>query len=83
MVEFIFNYYNRTMSTKIINLSITGMHCESCGTGIQMVTEGMEGVIRAAVSFEKKNGEWEIDDEKTSKESIVKEIESLGYEIGN
>lgn len=60
-------------------MEIEGMHCGSCATGIQMVTEGVDGVSKAFVSYDAKNGDWEYDDAKTSKEAIVKEIEALGY----
>lgn len=69
------------MAIQKIHMNIDGMHCASCASGIQLVTEGIEGVKSVSVSYDKKSGDWEFDVEKTSREAIVKEIESLGYTI--
>jgi Cu+-exporting ATPase len=60
-------------------MNIEGMHCGACATGIQMVTEGIDGVTGVFVSYDAKNGDWEYDDAKTSPEAIIKEIDGLGY----
>jgi copper chaperone CopZ len=62
-----------------LHMEIEGMHCGACATGIQMVTEGVDGVKSVFVSYDAKSGDWEFDDEKTNKDAIVKEIEALGY----
>lgn len=67
------------MAIQKLHMDIEGMHCGSCATGIQMVTEGVEGVSKAFVSYDEKTGDWEYDDTKTGKEAVVKEIEALGY----
>lgn len=74
------SYYLLTqMAIQKLHMDIEGMHCGACATGIQMVTEGVDGVSKVFVSYDAKNGDWEYDDAKTSKEAIVKEIEALGY----
>ncbi len=65
------------MST--LNMNIVGMHCGGCATGIQMVTEQMEGVSSVFVDLEGKKGTWEIDDSKIKAEQIIEEIGKLGY----
>jgi copper chaperone CopZ len=67
------------MATQKLHMNIEGMHCGACATGIQMVTEGIDGVSKVFVSYDAKNGDWEYDDSKTTFEAIVKEIEGLGY----
>lgn len=67
------------MAIQKLHMNIEGMHCGACATGIQMVTEGVDGVSKVFVSYDAKNGDWEYDDAKTSPEAIVKEIEALGY----
>ena len=62
-----------------IELDIKGMHCGGCATGIQMVTEQLEGVTSAFVDLEGKKGKWEVDPSKVSKEAIIEEITKLGY----
>jgi Cu+-exporting ATPase len=67
------------MAIQKLHMDIDGMHCGACATGIQMVTEGIDGVSNVFVSYDNKSGDWEFDDTKTSKAAIVKEIEALGY----
>lgn len=62
-----------------INLHIEGMHCGGCATGIQMVTEQLEGVSTAFVDLDGKKGTWEVDSSKVSAEKIIEEIVKLGY----
>ncbi len=62
-----------------IELNIQGMHCGGCATGIQMVTEQLDGVTSAFVDLDGKKGTWEVDPSKVSKESIIDEITKLGY----
>jgi len=61
------------------SFDITGMHCNSCASGIQMVLQGTDGVLSASASYDSKKGEVEFDEEKTSLENIIKAIEQLGY----
>lgn len=62
-----------------INLNIEGMHCGGCATGIQMVTEQLDGVSSAFVDLDGKKGTWEVDSVKVTAEQIIEEITKLGY----
>lgn len=62
-----------------IELTIEGMHCGSCATGIQMLVSQMEGVTSAFVDYEGKKGVVEFDPAKVTKAQIVKAIGELGY----
>ncbi len=62
-----------------INLNIEGMHCGGCATGIQMVTEQLEGVSSAFVDLDGKKGTWEVDSGKVTADKIIEEIVKLGY----
>jgi len=62
-----------------LHLDIKGMHCGSCATGIQMVTSEIDGVGKVFVDYDGKNGDFEFDPSKTSKEKILEAIETLGY----
>jgi len=64
---------------KKVGINISGMHCASCASGIQMVLQGTDGVLNASASYDSKKGEVEFDEEKTNLESIIKAIEQLGY----
>lgn len=60
-------------------MNIEGMHCGGCATGIQMVTEQIEGVSSVFVDLDGKKGTWEIDPTKVTAEKIISEISTLGY----
>lgn len=62
-----------------IELNIQGMHCGGCATGIQMVTEQLDGVSSAFVDLEEKKGVWEVDASKVTAQNIIDEITKLGY----
>jgi copper chaperone CopZ len=62
-----------------IEMNIVGMHCGGCATGIQMVTEQLDGVSSVFVDLDAKKGTWEIDPTKTSAQTIIDEIAKLGY----
>lgn len=61
-----------------INMNIEGMHCGGCATGIQMVTEQMDGVTSASVDLDGKKGTFETNDSVTP-EQIIAAISELGY----
>ncbi|MCH8050158.1 heavy-metal-associated domain-containing protein [Patescibacteria group bacterium] len=67
------------MATKKVTFNIEGMHCGACATGIQMISEGMDGVVKAFVDYDKKSGEIEFDPEKLKIETLFAEIKKLGY----
>lgn len=62
-----------------IHMNIEGMHCGGCATGIQMVTEQLDGVQSAFVDLDSKKGTWEVDETKVSADKIIEEITKLGY----
>jgi len=65
--------------TEKLTLSIEGMHCGGCSTGIQMVTSALDGVESAFIDLDAKKGDFEIDSSEVSKEKIIEEIGKLGY----
>jgi len=67
------------MATQKIDINVEGMHCGACATGIQMVSEGLDGVTSAFVDYDKKTGTIEFDDEKIKQDEIFSEIGKLGY----
>ncbi len=62
-----------------LNMNIEGMHCGGCATGIQMVTEQLDGVTSAFVDLDGKKGTWEIDPTKVDSAKIIAAISELGY----
>lgn len=62
-----------------VTVTISGMHCESCATGIVAVLNRTDGVVKADVSYEERRATVDYDATKTSPEKIVETIERLGY----
>jgi len=62
-----------------IEMNIEGMHCGGCATGIQMVTEMMDGVSSSFVDLNGKKGTFEYDASKVKPDAIIGEIAKLGY----
>lgn len=62
-----------------VTLTISGMHCEGCASGITAMLKRTDGVLKADVSYEEKRAVVEYDAAKTSPASIVQAVEKLGY----
>lgn len=62
-----------------IEMNIEGMHCGGCATGIQMVTEQLDGVSSSFVDLDSKKGTFEFDESKVSVDQITAAISELGY----
>ena len=62
-----------------VTLSISGMHCESCATGIAAILKRTDGVVKADVSYDERRAIVDYDAAKTSPDKIVEAIEKLGY----
>ena len=58
---------------------ITGMHCESCATGITAMLKRTEGVVKVNVSYETREATVEYDAARTSPEKIIESVEKMGY----
>ncbi len=63
-----------------IEMNIEGMHCGGCATGIQMVTEQMDGVNSSFVDLDSKKGTFEYDETVTDTDKIISAISELGYQ---
>ena len=60
-------------------VTISGMHCGSCATGIRAMLQRTVGVLKADVSYEERRAVVEYEPAKTSPEKIVAAIEKMGY----
>lgn len=69
------------MSTKKINLNISGMTCVNCSNGIEKFLNRQKGIINTKVSFASSEGSFEIDTQIYSKEKLIQNIEKLGYKV--
>lgn len=66
-------------NSQTVTLTVSGMHCSSCATGISAMLKRTEGVQRATVSYEAREAFVEYDAAKTSPEKITTVIENMGY----
>lgn len=64
-----------------VTLSITGMHCGGCASGITAMLKRTAGVIKADVSFEKKSATVDYDAGKTTPAKIVETVEKMGFKV--
>lgn len=62
------------------NLTISGMHCESCAKIIEMELGDQSGVDNIKVNYNEHSAVIEYDQEKISIEKIIEIIDSLGYQ---
>lgn len=62
-----------------VTLTIAGMHCEGCASGITAMLKRTDGVVKADVSYEERRATVDYDAAKTSPEKIIAAIGKLGY----
>jgi copper chaperone CopZ len=60
-------------------ITIEGMHCGGCASGIKAMLKRTEGVVSADVSYERKEAVVEYDPGRTTREKIVEAIANMGY----
>ncbi len=67
------------MKIKSIKLSITGMTCNHCATGIEKIFENQKGIISKKVNYPEAVGMFEFDDNIIDKEEIISAINKTGH----
>ena len=65
---------------KEVKLNIEGMHCTGCSTRLQKVLSNLDGVLKAAVSFETGIAKIEYDS-KLKAEDIKSAIIDAGFKV--
>ena len=73
------NAVSATPKTQRVLITIEGMHCGSCASGIRSMLKRTPGVVSAEVSFEQKEANVEFDPSAISREKIVEAINNMGY----
>lgn len=64
-----------------VNLKISGMHCSSCATNIDLTLEDLEGVKNADTNYQKSTLSVSFDPLKVQIETIMSEVGKLGYSV--
>lgn len=63
------------------NMSILGMSCASCASGIEKAISKIQGVEKVSINFATEKMDLIYDDSKINIENIVSEIEKMGYKV--
>lgn len=66
-------------ATAELTMTISGMYCGGCATGITAMLKRTEGVVKVDVSYEERRAVVAYDAAKTSPEKIVAAVERMGY----
>ncbi len=64
-----------------ITLKLSGLHCTSCATNIDLTLEDIPGVISSNTSYAKSELIVSIDPLQINLDSIKKQVINLGYKI--
>ncbi len=62
-------------------LRLSGLHCADCATSIEGVTQRLEGVLAVSANYAAEKMSVTYDRRKVGRAQIVKEVESLGYQV--
>lgn len=65
--------------SQTVVLTVSGMHCEGCASGIKAMVKRTDGVIKVDVSYESREATVEFDPAKASPEKIIAVVEKMGY----
>lgn len=65
---------------KEITLKISGMHCTSCATNIDLALEDIPGIVNADTNYQKMVTKVRFDPEQVSLDLIYSQIAKLGYQ---
>ncbi len=66
---------------KKVLFNISGMHCQSCASLIELEVSKLAGVKLATADFVKKSLIVEVDEEKTALLKIQEASKELGYQL--
>ena len=64
---------------RLIELKIKGMTCDNCAATIERQFKNKAGIVEMKVSYPKGNGIFTFDENKISKEEIIKTINATGH----
>ena len=64
---------------KTVTLSVPGMYCSVCPITVKKALTRVNGVIRVAVDFDKRQAVMTYDDAKTQVEALTKATADAGY----
>ena len=66
-------------ATQTVTLSVPGMTCAACPITVKKAISRVEGVSKAAVSFDKREAVVTFDDARTNAHALTKATANAGY----
>jgi mercuric ion binding protein len=66
-------------ATRTATLTVNGMTCAACPLTVKQALKKVDGVIKAEVSFEKKQAIVTFDDKKTSVDALTQATANVGF----
>ena len=66
-------------ASKTVTLNVPGMTCPACPITIKRALNGVSGVSKVEVSYEKKEARVTFDDGKTDTKALVKATTDAGF----
>ena len=69
------------MSSKRVNLPVTGMTCANCAANIERSVKKLSGIERADVNFASEELSVDVDDAELDIDDIVGQVEKAGYGV--
>jgi periplasmic mercuric ion binding protein len=64
---------------KLVTLSVSGMTCAGCATGVEKALQNVEGVQKSEVNYDKREAMVTYDDAITGFEALTKATKRAGY----
>jgi periplasmic mercuric ion binding protein len=66
-------------ATKTVTLHVAGMTCSACPITVKKALNGVQGVSKVEVNFDKKQAVVTFDDAKTDTKALMKATTDAGY----
>lgn len=66
--------------SETVTLKLSGLHCTSCATNIDLTLEDAPGISSSDTNYQKSEAKITFDPAKTNLDSIRKIITDLGYQ---
>ena len=66
-------------ATQTVTLAVPGMTCAACPITVKQALSKVDGVSKAAVSYERREAVVSFDDAKTSVQKLTKATADAGY----
>lgn len=66
--------------SETVTLKLSGLHCTSCATNIDLTLEDTSGISSSTTNYQKSESKITFDPTKTNLNSIRKIITDLGYQ---